>query len=181
LITSHRLQSGEADQTKEDNMTASVTTASAMSASTRQTLLVSGALLFLIGLLSGVAIPLMRNPRMGLSAHLTGVQNALVLLVIAALWEHVALPQRFRQLLCWLGIASLYGFWIALQLAAFWGTSGSTPIAGAGFEGLQWQETVVTLLLRGSAVALIVAALLLLAGFMRRGTPQKIEEAARQG
>jgi (hydroxyamino)benzene mutase len=136
-----------------------------MTASTRKALLVSGALLFLIGLLSGVLVPQMLNPRMGLSAHLAGVQNALVLLVLAAVWEHVVLSQRLRVSLCWLGIFSMYGFWLALQLAAVWGTSRTTPIAGAGFEGLQWQEEVVTLLLRGSSLVSILAALLLVAGF----------------
>lgn len=142
-----------------------------MTTSTRQALLISGALLFLIGLLAGVLVPQMHNPRMGLSAHLAGVQNALVLLVIAAVWEHVVLSQRLRLVLCWSGIASMYGFWLALQLAALWGTSRATPIAGAGFEGLQWQEVFVTLLLQGSAVVSILAAALLLAGFLRRKNP----------
>ncbi len=137
-----------------------------MEASTRKALLVGGALLFLVGLLSGVLLPQMLNPRMGLSAHLAGVQNALVLLIVAAVWGHVVLPQRLRILLCASGISGMYGFWLALQLAAFWGTSRATPIAGTGFEGLPWQEVLVTLLLRASSLVSIVMAMLLLAGFL---------------
>ena len=140
-----------------------------MAVDIRQTLLVSGALLFLIGLLSGVFVPQMANPRMGLSAHLAGVQNALFLLVVVAVWDHIGLSQRLRILLGWFGIASMYGFWLALQLAAVWGTSRATPIAGAGFEGLGPHEAVVTILLRASSLVAILAALLLLAGFLRLG------------
>lgn len=148
-----------------------------MRAGTRQVLLFSGALLFLIGLLSGALIPRMLNPRMGLLAHLAGVQNALVLLVIASVWQHIVLSRCLRFLLCGFGISSMYGFWLALQLAALWGTSHATPIAGAGFEGLQWQETVTTLLLRGSSLVSILFALLWLVGFLKRSKEQVIEDA----
>jgi hydroxylaminobenzene mutase len=40
-------------------------------------------LLFLAGLLTGLAIPVCRSPRLGLSAHLTGVQSGTFLLALA--------------------------------------------------------------------------------------------------
>jgi (hydroxyamino)benzene mutase len=147
-----------------------------MTSRRNQALLVSGALLFLIGLLSGVLIPQMQNPRMGLSAHLAAVQNSLVLLVIAAVSPHIFLSGRMLKLLWWSGISSMYGFWVALQLAALWGTSRSTPIAGAGFVGLPWQEAIVTSLLRGSSVVSILAAVLLLIGFLKRLEPEMSSE-----
>lgn len=133
----------------------------------KQTLLTAGALLFLIGLLSGVAVQLVQNPRMGLSAHLAGVQNALFLLVVGAAWDHVRLSPLGARSAVWLGVGSMYGFWFALQLAAIWGTSRATPIAGAGFEGAAWQETFVDSLLRASSGAAIVAAAIVLLGFWR--------------
>lgn len=143
-----------------------------MMGGSRRALLISGALLFLVGLLAGALVPYMHNPRMGLSAHLAGVQNALFLLVVAALWDHVSLPRRLSGALAWLGIGSMYGFWAALQLAAIWGTSQATPIAGAGFEGAPWQEGFVTWLLRGSSVAAVASTALLLTGFIKaKGAP----------
>lgn len=133
----------------------------------KQTLLIAGALLFLIGLLSGVTVQLVQNPRMGLSAHLAGVQNALFLLVVGAAWGHVRLSPPGGRGAVWLGVGSMYGFWLALQLAAIWGTSRATPIAGAGFEGAAWQETLVNTLLRASSGAAIVAAAIVLYGFWR--------------
>lgn len=133
----------------------------------RQTLLIAGALLFLVGLFSGVAVQAVHNPRMGLSAHLAGVQNALFLLAAGAVWRHIRLPLAASRLMVWLGILGMYGFWLALQLAAIWGTSRSTPIAGAGFEAGAWKEAIVSLSLKGASVAAIAAAALLLIGLWR--------------
>lgn len=133
----------------------------------KQTLLIAGALLFLIGLLSGATVQLMQNPRMGLSAHLAGVQNALFLLVVGASWGHVRLSPLAARGAVWFGVGGMYGFWVALQLAAIWGTSRATPIAGAGFEGAAWQEVAVDTLLRASSGAAIVAAAIVLVGFWR--------------
>lgn len=133
----------------------------------RQTLLISGAVLFLIGILSGVAVPAMENPRMGLSAHLAGVQNAIFLLAIGAAWGHTRLPHGLERAAVWLGIVSMVGFWAALQLAAIWGSSRATPIAGAGFAAVAWQETIVDWALRLSSGAAIVSAALVALGFWR--------------
>ena len=66
----------------------------------KELLLLAGAMLLLLGLLTGVAIPLFANAPMGLSAHLTGVQNALVLLVLGAVWPHVRLSARLLAVTC---------------------------------------------------------------------------------
>lgn len=45
-------------------------------------LLQLGIILFLIGLLTGVAIPKLANPRMGLASHLEGVLNGIFLVTV---------------------------------------------------------------------------------------------------
>jgi hypothetical protein len=41
----------------------------------------------------------------------------------------------------------MYGIRAALPLAAVWGTSRSTQLAGAGYTAAAWQERTVTLLI----------------------------------
>jgi hydroxylaminobenzene mutase len=131
-----------------------------------------GMLLFLLGLFTGAAIPLFTNPRMGLSAHLGGVQNGMFLLLLGLLWRHLALSSRARLASFRLALASMYAIWIALVLAAALGTSRSTPIAGAGFAGPPLGEASVSLLLGAGSIAIVIAALLLLRGFGgRSGKP----------
>jgi (hydroxyamino)benzene mutase len=136
-----------------------------MSKSSNRLLLVSGALLFLVGLLSGFMIGALENPRMGLSAHLAALQGAIFLLVVAATWEHARLSERLRAVTSTSLTAGIYLFWVALMLAAVWGTSEATPIAGAGFSGSPWQESAVMILLSLASLSALAGTLLLLAGF----------------
>jgi (hydroxyamino)benzene mutase len=74
-----------------------------------QQLLISGTVLFLLGLLIGFALQALPNPRTGVTLHATGLQSGM------ALWA-----------------LGLYAIFASLLLAAVWGTSRATPIAGAG-------------------------------------------------
>ncbi len=129
-------------------------------------LLVNGMLLFILGLLNGLVIPFFKNPRMGLSAHLAGVQSGMVLLLFGFLWTHISLPENILAACYWLSLYSMYAIWLALLLAAIWGSSRSTPIAGAGFQATKTQEQIVQLLLVSGSIAIIVAASALLWGLI---------------
>ena len=130
-----------------------------------QHLLFHGTLLFLLGLLNGAAIPFFYNKRMGLSAHLAGVQNGLALIAFGLIWSHADVP--FPSVAYWSGLYSMYGIWIGLVFAGIWGTSKSTPIAGKGFSASAWKETLVTVIIQSASVAAIVATSLLLVGLYK--------------
>jgi len=68
----------------------------------------------------------------------------------------------------WLSLVANYLNSVALVFAAIFGTSGMTPIAGAGFAGLLWQEIIVDALLIGGAVPTFVLCALLLRGLSAR-------------
>ncbi|WP_373009356.1 hydrogenase [Hyphomonas sp.] len=123
-----------------------------------------GALLFLLGLLSGLVTGLMANPRMGLSAHMQGT----FLLAAGAVWDRVNLGPRTQALAFWAVAFGTSVNWLMTQLAAIWGTGKMTPIVGAGHEGADWQEMVVSVGLLALALAMLVGAALLLAGPLRR-------------
>ena len=127
-----------------------------------RTLLLHGTLLFLLGLLNGVVVSLFHNKRMGLSAHLEGVQNGLVLMAFGLMWQHANPP--FPALAYGASLYSMYGLWLGLVLAGVWGTSRITPIAGKGFTASQWKEWTVTLLILSGSTAIILATSLMLYG-----------------
>lgn len=130
-------------------------------------LLISGVILFLLGLLTGVAVPLFENSRMGLSAHLAAVQNALVLWAFAFMWQYVNVSAKQLKICLWLSIYSMYSIWLSLVFAAIWGTSKATPIAGAGYVGEAYQEWVVNVLIYSGSVAIIVATVQILLGLLK--------------
>jgi hydroxylaminobenzene mutase len=124
--------------------------------------------MFFLGLVVGAAVPAFANARMGLSVHLAGVQTGMALAILGLVWRHVSLSPGAERFAAIGNIAAAWMIFAALTLAAAFGTSRSTPIAGAGHQGAAWQEAVVTgLLLPGSALMLFAWATVLV-GFRRQ-------------
>jgi hydroxylaminobenzene mutase len=135
----------------------------------RRRLIWHGVLLILLGLASGVFIPVLTNSRMGLSAHLTGVQNGVLLVVFGLLWNEAKLTDRLAATTFWLLVCAMYVLWGATLLGAAFGTSRLTPIAGEGFAGSAWQEGIVALGLATGSVAVLVAIVCILYGLAQKG------------
>jgi (hydroxyamino)benzene mutase len=133
-----------------------------------QRLLWHGLFLFLLGLLSGFAVPALRNPRMGLSAHLEGVMNGILLAVLGLAWHRFNLSAQARLILFWLALYGTYVNWASTAMAALFGTSRRTPIAGTGFSGQPWQENLVEFALISLSVAIVAACLLALWGLRKK-------------
>lgn len=134
----------------------------------KRDLLWHGALLFLIGLLTGFVQQQMRNPRMGLAAHLEGVMNGTLLIAVGAAWQELRLSARQSA---WAYALLLYGAWAnwaTTTLAAVFGTKSMTPLTGAGFSGAPWQELLVAVGFVSVALTMTAAAVLLVLGFRRR-------------
>lgn len=122
--------------------------------------LVWGAVLFLVGLVEGAAIPWFTNPRLGLSAHLSAVQGGLALLVIGLAWNRLKLSYAQLRWTYYFNVAGIVLIWLALTLGAALGTRSGTPIASAGFEAGPVAESVVGGLLGlGSLLAIVGASL----------------------
>lgn len=139
-----------------------------MNAAHKNILLFSGALLFLIGLAGGALVHVFVNPRMGLSAHLAAVQGAIFLLVLGAVWSQLRFPGvRWHGIACWSALYGMYAFWFSLTLAAAWGTSQATPIAGAGYESVPWKESTVLIALYSASIASLLGASLVVVGSWR--------------
>ena len=115
-----------------------------MKSTTPRNLIKAGAILFLLGLLTGFAISLFENPRMGLSSHLEGVMNGTFLIALGAAWSYVRLSPLQTKVSYWLLIYGAYANWVFITIAAVFGTSKTTPIAGNGYSGDPWQEHLIT-------------------------------------
>jgi hydroxylaminobenzene mutase len=127
-------------------------------------LLWHGILLFLLGLIVGFAVPALHNPRMGLASHLEGVMNGTFLLALGLAWRHLILSARSQTALFWLALYGTYVNWFTTLLAATFGTSRSTPLAGAGYSGAAWQEALVDFGLVSLSLAMLGTCVLALWG-----------------
>ena len=139
----------------------------------RRRLMWHGMLLFLAGLITGLLEQRFTNVRMGLSAHLEGVMNGILLLALGAAWNEVRLPHSLRVTAYCTALYGTYVNWLVTSIAAAFGTAANSPITSAGHSGQQWQESVVAMGFLSVAITITAASLLVLWGL--RGTAAVID------
>jgi hydroxylaminobenzene mutase len=128
-------------------------------------LLQLGILLFIFGLLTGLAVPLTANPRMALSSHLEALMNGMFLIGLGLLWPRLVLSHRAQEIAFWLAVYAAFANWLAVLLAAMWGAGNQMmPLAAQGRSGSMTQETVINALLVSLGAAMIIACVIVLAG-----------------
>lgn len=127
-------------------------------------LLQLGIALFLIGLLTGLVIPRLSNPRMGLASHLEGVLNGMFLVALGLLWRRLNLPNGWLAITFWLAVYGTFANWLATFLAAFWGAGKLMPIAGMSRQGSSAEEGAIRFLLTTLSVAMIAVCLIVIVG-----------------
>jgi hydroxylaminobenzene mutase len=129
------------------------------------TLCFAGVLLFALGLATGFAIPAFRSSRIGLSAHLTGVQSGTFLIALGLMWSKIALWPSVSNLIghaIWISLYTIYG---SLVLAAAFGAGRDLPIAGGGISTTRAKQISVTALMGSGSLAVLAAIAALLIGW----------------
>jgi (hydroxyamino)benzene mutase len=127
-------------------------------------LLWHGVFLFLLGLITGLAIPIISNHRMALSAHLEALLNGILLLALGCLWPQLRLSARAANRALWLALYGTYANWFFTLLGAILGTKALTPQAGAGFNATPLSEIVVGIGLVTLAAVMVIVCVILLVG-----------------
>lgn len=124
-----------------------------------------GLVLFLLGLLTGIAVPALKNARMALASHLEGLLNGMFLLLLGLLWPHVHLPDAWRITAVTLIAYSAYANWLATLLAAAWGAGRRlAPIAAGDYEASSPKERVVSFLLVSLSLSILVGVGIIIVG-----------------
>jgi hydroxylaminobenzene mutase len=145
-----------------------------MPAPTSRRFVFHGALLFLLGLLTGLVVPQATNQHMALSAHLEGVLNGTFLLVLGAVWHHVRLRPRGEMAAFWLILFGTYTNWATTLLSAMTGAGAKLlPIGGAGFTGPGWAEALVPIGLVSLSMAMIAGLGLVIWGASRKSPSEE--------
>jgi (hydroxyamino)benzene mutase len=135
-----------------------------------------GMLLFLLGLITGLLEQRFTNVRMGLSAHLEGVMNGILLLALGAAWNEVRLPHPVKVTAYCFALYGTYLNWLVTSIAAAFGTAASSPITSAGHSGQPWQESFVAVGFFTVSIAIIATSILVLWGL--RGTAAEVNDSS---
>ena len=100
------------------------------------------------------------NQKMALAAHVTGMMNALVLIALGLAWGLLTVSPLQANLTRGAFLYGTYANWVVSCLAAAWGTSRRTPLAGAGHGAAPWKEAVVQGLQASLALAMLAGSVL---------------------
>lgn len=140
----------------------------------RRSLFFHGMLLFTLGLVTGLIEQKMKNPRMGLAAHLEGLMNGTFLIAVGAAWHEVRLSSRLSNLAFAGALYGAYANWLTTTLAATLGTAAMTPQASGAFRAQGWQEFIVGIGFVSVALAMLMSSGLLLWSFRRGALPAQV-------
>lgn len=131
-------------------------------------LVLLGMMLFMIGLLTGLVSATFQNPRMGLSAHLEGLMNGILLALLGLFWHHLALGARASLIAFWLIVYAAYANWLGVLLGGIWGAGASMmPIAANGLMGTPLQENIIAFLLLSLTAAMIAGVAMIIWGLWK--------------
>ncbi|MDH5580387.1 MAG: hypothetical protein OEY33_00635 [Bdellovibrionales bacterium] len=134
-----------------------------------------GLILFLLGLLTGLAIPAMSSPRLGLSGHLEAVMNGMFLILVGLFWDKLTLSKKSSKLTFVALIFGTYTNWITVTLAAVWGAGGKMmPIAGGKLQGSMVQEGLIKFGLISLSLAMIYSTIMMIIGLKKQTSSSKI-------
>lgn len=125
-----------------------------------------GLILFMLGLLVGLFIPIFKNSRMGLSAHLEGTLNGIFMLILGVIWNKLLFIDRLVKLAFYLVIYSSFANFFAVTIGAITGAGRMMPIAG-GKDANNIIEWVISFLLVSLSISLICACSIILIGLLK--------------
>lgn len=125
-----------------------------------------GVILFFLGLFSGLFIPMMANPRMGLSGHLEGIMNGIFLIVSGLIWNRLELSEKWLRISFILAFFGTFANFTAVLIAAITGAGRLMPLAG-GKEGAPALESIISFLLIWLSIAMLVFCIIILKGLYR--------------
>ncbi len=129
-------------------------------------LIALGVALFFGGLISGLVIPKLAIPRLGLTSHLEGTMNGMFLILAGLIWTRLNLGPIWLHVAFWTLVYGTWANWGATLLSGIWGTGKSTPIASAGHTGKPAQESIISGMLTLVGVTDLIAVTIIFIGLM---------------
>lgn len=126
-----------------------------------------GVLLFLFGLIIGLLVPIFENPRMGVSSHIEGVLNGMLLVILGLIWYKINLSNRWLKITFWLAVYGTFANFIGILIAAIFNGGKMLGIMANGQEGSPFVEGIVGFSLVSLSIAMIIVSVATLVGLRR--------------
>ncbi len=126
-----------------------------------------GLILFLIGLIIGLIVPVFANPRMGVSSHIEGVLNGMFLIILGLIWNKVDLSNQWLKITFWSAVYGTFANCFGILIAAIFNAGKMLGIAANGQEGPPVIEGIVAFSLISLSIAMLLVSVAVLVGLRR--------------
>lgn len=126
-----------------------------------------GVLLFLLGLIVGLIVPIFANPRMGVSSHIEGVLNGMFLIILGLIWNKLILSEKWLKTTFWLAIYGTFMNWFGILIAAIFNGGKMLGIMAEGREGSPIVEAIVGFSLITLSIAMAITSVTILVGLRK--------------
>lgn len=128
-----------------------------------------GVTLILLGLITGLAVQELANPRMALASHVEGVLSGMLLVVMGLVWPRLNLDGAVMRAAFWFLAYGAFANWANPLLAALWAAGSSMmPMAAQGHEGTPSQELIIGFIAVTLTLSLLTGIVLVLLGLRGR-------------
>ncbi len=127
-------------------------------------LIFMGALLFFLGLIQGLLIPVFIIPRMALSGHMAAVQSGMALMIFGLFWNLLHLKPLLERIAYHANIIGIYVIWLGISLAAALGAGQTLVMAGKGFQASPSIELTIQIIMTLGSGLGIIGMCLIVAG-----------------
>ena len=125
-----------------------------------------GVILFFIGLIIGLIVPIFANPRLGVSSHIEGVLNGMFLIILGLIWNKIDLSNKWLKITF---LAAIYGTIMncfGILIAAIFNAGKMLGIAANGQEGTPIVEGIVSFSLISLSIAMLLVCVSVLIIFL---------------
>ncbi len=126
-----------------------------------------GILLFFLGLIVGLIVPVLANPRMGVSSHLEGILNGMFLVLLGLIWNKLDLSEKWLKITFWLAIYGTFANWFGILFASVFNAGKLLNIAAHGQEGSPAEEAILNFFLITLSIAMIIISITVMVGLKR--------------
>ena len=128
-----------------------------------------GVTLILLGLITGLAVQELANPRMALASHVEGVLSGMLLVVMGLVWPRLNLDGGMLKSAFFFLAYGAFANWVNPLLAAFWAAGSSMmPMAAQGHKGTPSQELIIGFISVTLVLSLLTGTVIVLLGLRGR-------------
>ena len=126
-----------------------------------------GVILFFIGLIIGLIVPIFANPRLGVSSHIKGVLKGMFLIILGLILNKIDLSNKWLKITFLAAIYRTFMNCFGILIAAIFNAGKMLGIAANGQEGTPIVEGIVSFSLISLSIAMLLVCVSVLIGLKR--------------